>query len=286
MKIINGKEISDNIIENIKNEIIKKNLKVSLAVILVGDNFASTTYVKMKRKKCDFANINSYLFNYPSSIDEKTVLDKIDELNNDKNIDAILVQLPLPKQIDEKKIFSKIDPNKDVDGFNPINAGKVVLGYEDAIFPCTPLGIITLLKESNIDLSSKHVVIVGRSNLVAKPLSNMLVQKKKGFNATVTISHSYTRDLKSITLNADILIVAVGKAHFITKEYIKKNTVVIDVGINYINEKNSPSKIVGDVDFENIKDLCSYITPVPKGVGPMTIAMLLKNTLLCHKKNK
>jgi methylenetetrahydrofolate dehydrogenase (NADP+)/methenyltetrahydrofolate cyclohydrolase len=286
MKIINGIEIADNILEDVKNEIIKKNLKVSLAVILAGDDFASKTYVKMKRKKCTLVNINSYLFEYPSSVGENTILDKIDELNNDKNIDAILVQLPLPKHIDEKKIFSKINPSKDVDGFNPINAGKVLLGYDDAIFPCTPIGIITLLKAYKIDITSKHITIVGRSNLVAKPLLIMLIQKKKEFNATVTICHSYTKNLKSITKKADILIVAIGKANFITKDFIKKGSVVIDVGINYIYKNDSTAKIVGDVDFENVKDLCSYITPVPKGVGPMTIAMLLKNTLICHKKNK
>ncbi|NGX56103.1 MAG: Bifunctional protein FolD protein [Candidatus Anoxychlamydiales bacterium] len=286
MKIINGKEIADKIILDIKNEIISKNLNVGLAVILIGDDFASKTYVRMKRKKCLDANINSYLFEYSNSIDEKTIIDKIHALNNDDKIDGILVQLPLPKHISIKTVIEAIDPNKDIDGFHPINVGKVLLGYDDTIFPCTPLGIKILLEKTKIDLTGKHVVIIGRSNLVGKPLFAMLVQNKKKLNATVTICHSYTKDLKQIALSADIIIAAIGKANFITKDFIKKGSIVIDVGINYENQSDGTKKIVGDVDYENVKELCSYITPVPKGVGPMTIAMLLKNSLICHKKNK
>ncbi|MDP3443605.1 MAG: tetrahydrofolate dehydrogenase/cyclohydrolase catalytic domain-containing protein, partial [Ignavibacteria bacterium] len=229
--------------------------------------------------------MNSKIENLPENVDEKVLLDLIQQYNNDENFHGILVQLPLPKHIDEEKVIQQISPKKDVDGFHPINVGNLMIG-KSTFFPCTPNGIVELLKKYKIPTSGKHVVVVGRSNIVGKPVANMLVQKKEGANAIVTICHSAASDLSHYTKQADILIAAIGKANFITADMIKDGAAIIDVGINRIDDANSPKgyKIVGDVDFENVAPKSSFITPVPGGVGPMTIAMLLQNTFLAYLK--
>jgi len=250
-----------------------------LAFILVGDNPASSTYINMKKKKCKEVGIFSVDMELPENISEAQLLEEIYKLNEDSSIDGILVQLPLPKHISTAKVMEAISPKKDVDGFHPLNVGKMLLGETDGFLPCTPLGITVLLTHSNIDVAGKHVVILGRSNIVGKPLAAILMQKAPHCNATVTIANSYTQHLAEITKSADILVAAIGHPHFVKKEMIKKGTVVIDVGINRID-----SKIVGDVDFDAVAPICSHITPVPGGVGPMTIAMLLSNTLLSFQR--
>ncbi len=283
--IIDGKKIAEDIYKEVKDEIAKmKKRKPSLAVILVGDNPASLTYIKMKKKACEKVGIDFSLIEFKQDISEKKLLNEISRLNHDKNIDGLLVQMPLPIHISYSKVIELIDPKKDVDGFHPTNVGKMLIGEEDAILPCTPHGIKVLLEKSDIDVEGKHIVIVGRSNLVGKPLAAILMQKKKGCNATVTICHSKSNNLKEITKSADILIAAIGSANFITKDMVKNNAVVIDVGINRVSNKHL-CKIEGDVDFEKVEKIASKITPVPGGVGPMTIAMLLKNVLLCNKLN-
>ena len=272
--IIDGKKIASEIIDEIKEEVSRLTRKPGLAFILVGDNAASQSYVRSKKKACAFTGIHSILHELPASIAESDLLAQIEALNCDPNIDGILVQLPLPSHISEEIIMMAIDPAKDVDGFHPLNVGKMLLGNPSAILPCTPQGIKVLLEKSNISCDGKHVVIVGRSNIVGKPLAAILMQKKPGCNATVTICHSGSN--LEITRTADILVAAIGKPHFIHKDMIKPGAVVIDVGINRLE-----GKICGDVDFDSVAPIASAITPVPGGVGPMTIAMLLKNTL--HK---
>jgi methylenetetrahydrofolate dehydrogenase (NADP+)/methenyltetrahydrofolate cyclohydrolase len=256
-----------------------------LVVIIVGENPASQVYVSSKGKACQEIGMNSKIENLPENVDEKVLLDLIQQYNNDENFHGILVQLPLPKHIDEEKVIQQISPKKDVDGFHPINVGNLMIG-KSTFFPCTPNGIVELLKKYKIPTSGKHVVVVGRSNIVGKPVANMLVQKKEGANAIVTICHSAASDLSHYTKQADILIAAIGKANFITADMIKDGAAIIDVGINRIDDANSPKgyKIVGDVDFENVAPKSSFITPVPGGVGPMTIAMLLQNTFLAYLK--
>lgn len=277
MIILNGTELSKKIKKEIKNNISglkDKEARVpGLAVVLVGEDPASCLYVNMKEKACKYAGMHSLKITLPSTISQKEFISKIDELNNDESIDGILVQLPLPESLDENIINETIRPDKDIDGFSPVNFGKLNLGIK-SFEPCTPKGIIRLLKEYNIDISGKHAVVVGRSNIVGKPVASLLLKE----NATVTICHSKTRNLKDITLSADILVSAVGKANFITCDMVKEGAVVVDAGTTKI-----AGKLYGDCDYENLLNKVSYITPVPGGVGPMTIAMLLYNTLKAYK---
>ena len=277
MMIIDGKKEAALLREEIKKEILllkEKTKKVpGLSVILIGDFTPSQIYVKNKEKNSKEVGINSEVIKYPKDITEQEVLNKIKELNNDPEVSGILVQLPLPKHINKEKIINAIHPKKDVDGFNPINVGNLASGY-DAIIPCTPLGCLHLIKKIEKNLSGKHAVIIGRSNLNGKPMAQLLLRE----NCTVTIVHSKTKDLKAECQKADILVAAVGKANLVKSDWVKKDSIIIDVGINKVEEK-----IVGDVDFESVKEKVKAITPVPGGVGPMTIACLLKNTLECFK---
>ncbi|WP_066257476.1 bifunctional methylenetetrahydrofolate dehydrogenase/methenyltetrahydrofolate cyclohydrolase FolD [Neobacillus drentensis] len=271
--IINGKEIAEKKRMEIAEEVSKlKKLGVTpgLAVILVGNNHASRTYVTNKEKACKELGMNSVLIELPEEISEQELLSKIEELNMDDQIHGILVQLPIPKHIDEKKVIESISPFKDVDGFHPINIGRMMTG-QNAFLPCTPYGIMVLLEETGISVAGKHVVVVGRSNIVGKPVGQLFLNQ----HATVTYCHSKTKDLKGHTNQADILIAAVGIPNFITAEHVKDGAVVIDVGIN----RNEAGKLCGDVAFAEVSEKAGYITPVPKGVGPMTITMLMFNTL-------
>ena len=275
--IIDGKKQAEIIRNEIKKEISdlkKKSGKTpSLTVILIGDFAPSLIYVKNKEKSAREVGINSEIIRYPKNVGEKDILKKIEELNKNDEISGILVQLPLPSQISKEKIINAINPSKDVDGFNPINVGNLSSGY-DSIVPCTPLGCLLLIKNTESNLAGKHAVIIGRSNLNGKPMAQLLLKE----NCTVTIVHSKTNDLQNECLKADILVAAVGVPNLIKKDWVKKNAIVIDVGINKVGEK-----IVGDVNFDELKDNVKAITPVPGGVGPMTIACLLKNTLTCFK---
>lgn len=281
--ILDGKKIAKEILEEIREQVLSiQGRKPHLALIIVGKNPASHAYVNAKKRSCHNTSILSTVIEYEETISEEILLQKIEELNCNPLIDGILIQLPLPKAIDEKKILLAIDPDKDVDGFHPMNMGKLLLGFDDGLIPCTPQGIYELLKRSNISIEGKHVVIVGRSNIVGKPLAALLMQKKKNCNATVTVAHSKSDHLEKIMQQAEILIVAMGKPHFVKKTMIQPKTVVIDVGITRLD-----NQLLGDVDFEEASSVASYITPVPGGVGPMTIAMLLKNTLKSFlKKNR
>jgi methylenetetrahydrofolate dehydrogenase (NADP+)/methenyltetrahydrofolate cyclohydrolase len=275
--IIDGKKEARLLREEIKKEIdsIKsKNNKVpGLTVILIGDFAPSQIYVKNKEKNAKEVGINSEVVRYSKEVKEQEVLNKIKELNDNDAVSGILVQLPLPPQISKEKIINAIDPTKDVDGFHPINVGNLSSGY-NATVPCTPLGCLLLIKKVEPNLSGKHAVIIGRSNLNGKPMAQLLLKE----NCTVTIVHSKTKDLKTECLKADILVAAVGVANLVKADWVKKNSVVIDVGINKLGDK-----IVGDVEFETVKEKARAITPVPGGVGPMTIACLLRNTLECFK---
>tara|TARA_B100001540_G_scaffold169536_1_gene149816 strand:- start:457 stop:1293 length:837 start_codon:yes stop_codon:yes gene_type:complete len=275
--IIDGKKESQLIRQEIKKEIdsikLKKDKVPGLSVILIGNYPPSEIYVRNKQKSSIEVGINSEIIKYQNDVTEKEVLKKIQELNNNENVSGILVQLPLPKHISKEKIINAINPLKDVDGFNPINVGNLASGYK-AIIPCTPLGCLLLIKKIERNLTGKHAVIVGRSNLNGKPMAQLLLKE----NCTVTIVHSKTKNLKAECQKADILVAAVGVAKLIQADWIKKESIVIDVGINKVGEK-----IVGDVNFEEVKDKAKAITPVPGGVGPMTIACLLKNTLECFK---
>ncbi|MBI5346421.1 MAG: bifunctional 5,10-methylene-tetrahydrofolate dehydrogenase/5,10-methylene-tetrahydrofolate cyclohydrolase, partial [Chlamydiae bacterium] len=283
--IIDGKKVASEILTELKEKIALSGIKPTLAVLLIGQNPASHLYVKMKKKGCEKVGINSIVKELDENIKEETLLWEIEKLNEDFSVDGILVQLPLPLHISAKKVLMAIDPSKDVDCFHPLNVGKVLIGDDDVLFPATPNGIKTLLQKYQIPVQGKHVVIVGRSNIVGKPLAAMLMQKKEGCDASVTICHSSTKNIAKLTRTADILIVAMGKAKFITAGMVKKGTVVIDVGVNKIETKKGPI-IVGDVDFEKAAKKASYITPVPGGVGPMTIAMLLQNTYLSASRRK
>lgn len=275
-KIIDGKKTAEKYIENLKQEIDLMNKKPCLAVVLVGEDAASQIYVNNKNKKALALGMKSLVVKMPANTSENELLNKIDELNNDEDVTAILVQLPLPEHINSQKIIEAIDIKKDVDGFNPYNIGKIAQNKEPIVYPCTPLGIIKLLDEYEIDVAGKNVVVIGRSNIVGKPISLMLMNK----NATVTVAHSKTQNLKEVTSKADILICATGQPQMVKADWVKQNAVIIDVGIR----KGEDNKLVGDVDFEQVKDNCSFITPVPGGVGPMTIAMLMQNTVELHKK--
>ncbi|RPG54093.1 MAG: bifunctional 5,10-methylene-tetrahydrofolate dehydrogenase/5,10-methylene-tetrahydrofolate cyclohydrolase [Flavobacteriales bacterium TMED84] len=285
MKILDGKYISSVIRNEIKTEVERNSpTRPHLCAILIGDNGASRTYVNAKVKACEEVGFKSTLLHYDDIL-ELDLLDKIEEINNDKNIDGLIVQLPLPKHIDENKITLAVKPAKDVDGFHPVNMGKMMLGL-DSMIPATPAGIIELIKRYKIKTLGKKCVVVGRSNIVGLPISVLLAKNKYPGNCTVTLTHSKSKNLKEICASADILIVALGVANFIKSDMVKKNCVIIDVGISRVKSDKTKSgwKLLGDVDFENVKDKCDYITPVPGGVGPMTIAMLLANTLKASKK--
>ncbi|MBD5402396.1 bifunctional 5,10-methylenetetrahydrofolate dehydrogenase/5,10-methenyltetrahydrofolate cyclohydrolase [bacterium] len=276
-EILDGKKLRDKLLERLKTQVDKYTIKPKLVVILVGDNPASKIYVNNKKKTAEKLGIDSVVLNYPTETTEKELLNKIEELNNDKSVTAILVQLPLPKHISKENVMNKILPEKDVDGFTPYNFGKLFSGETPTVYPCTPKGILLLLKEYNIELEGKHVVIVGRSNIVGRPLSQMILNK----NATVTVCHSKTENLSEITKTADILISAVGK-NIIEGEMLKSDCVIVDVGIF----KDENGKTRGDVDFESASKVASYISPVPGGVGPMTIASLMLNTVELFEKQQ
>ena len=287
-KIIDGKVISSEIREELKSEIsLLKNQGIvpGLGVILVGDDPASNSYVSAKERACESIGIYSDDNRYDENITENQLLEKITLMNNDPKIDGILVQLPLPRHIDSSKVLLSIHPNKDVDGFHPVNVGKMMIG-EEAFLPCTPHGIIQLLNRCNIVTNGAHVVVIGRSNIVGKPVANMLMQKGNGANATVTLCHTGTKDLSFHTQQADIIIAASGYPNTLTKDMVKDDVVIIDVGVNRIpdSSKKSGFRLVGDVDFEELSQIASAITPVPGGVGPMTITMLLYNTVMSAKK--
>ena len=278
--IIDGKKEAELLREEIKKEILEikesKNKVPGLTVILIGNYAPSQIYVKNKEKNSKEVGMNSNVIKYSDDVTEKEILDKIKELNNDQNISGILVQLPLPKQIDKEKIINAIHPSKDVDGFNPVNVGNLSSGYQGLV-PCTPMGCLMLIKKVEKNLSGKHAVIICRSNLNGKPMAQLLLKD----NCTVTIVHSKTKNLQQECLKADILVAAVGVPNLVKKDWVKKDAIVIDVGINKLNDK-----IVGDVEFDQVKDIAKAITPVPGGVGPMTIACLLKNTLECFKASQ
>lgn len=286
-KIIDGKLISAQIKSEVKSETenfkLESGITPGLAFILVGENPASKVYVKNKGKACDELGFYSVTEKLDANIEQNFLLDRIEFFNTDNKIHGILVQLPLPPHIDEQIVIEAINYKKDVDGFHPLNAGRLVIG-EKCFIPCTPYGIGELLKRSNSETDGKNVVVMGRSNIVGKPVANLLLRQE--FNSTVTVCHSRTIDVKSITSHADILIAAIGKANFVKKDIIKEGCVIIDVGINRIEDKTAKTgyKITGDVDFEDCFDKCGKITPVPGGVGPMTIAMLMRNTLDSAKK--
>lgn len=276
--IIDGKKTAEKILEDIKTQVSKLDKKPTIAVIIVGENPASKVYVNIKNKKATKLGMNSIVVSLPKNTTQEELESKIDELNKDENTNAILVQLPLPKHLDTYKIIEKIDPKKDVDGFNPENVGRLAIGLKPYAYPCTPKGIVRLLDEYNVDIEGKKVVVIGRSNIVGKPVSSMLTAR----NATVTIAHSKTENLAETTREADILVSAVGVPKMVKSDWIKEGAVVIDVGITKIDDK-----LAGDIDYNEVKDKASLITPVPGGVGPMTIAMLLENTLnLYHVQNK
>lgn len=267
--ILDGKKLAYKITEELKNKTQSLTNKPKLAVLLVGNNPASQIYVRNKQKKAEYIGFESIVIPLPKEATEDNILEHIYILNEDTNINAILVQLPLPEGINQKRIIEAIDPIKDVDGFTSYNFGRLALGYKPYAYPCTPKGILKLLEEYNIEIQGKNVVVIGRSNIVGKPVSFMLQQK----NATVTMANSYTQNLKETAKQADIIISAIGKSKFITDEYVKENAIVIDVGINRTNDS-----LCGDVDFDSVKEKTSFITPVPGGIGPMTIAMLMENT--------
>ena len=277
--IIDGKKIAEKLRVELKKKIIEFKATYKsvpgLTVILIGEDPASKIYVKNKQKYAKDIGINSEIIKYQENVDEKTVLDKISKLNNDKKISGILVQLPLPKQINKKKIIDAIHPEKDVDGFHPVNVGNLSSGYEGKV-PCTPLGCYLLLRKVEKDLKGKHAVIIGRSNLNGKPMAQLLLKE----NCTVTITHSKTKDLKNECKRADIIIAAVGQPKLVKGDWVKKGAIVIDVGIN-----KTANGLEGDVDFEEVSKVAKAITPVPGGVGPMTIACLLSNTIECFKRS-
>lgn len=281
-KIIDGKYISSQIKSEVKSETVKLKLEKGvipgLAFILAGENPASRVYVRNKGKACEEMGFYSVTENLPENISEKSLLDLIYKFNDNEKIHGILVQLPLPTHINEQKIIESINFKKDVDGFHPLNVGRMLIGQR-CFLPCTPYGILELLKRSNVVTNGKNAVVIGRSNIVGKPVANLLLRKE--FNSTVTVCHSRTKNIKEVSLQADILIAAIGKAKFVKKDFIKEGSIIIDVGINRIEDKNSKTgyKIAGDVDYEDCFEKCGMITPVPGGVGPMTIAMLMKNTL-------
>ena len=290
MEIIDGKKIAAEMKQEIADEVARlkaEGKKVPhLAAVLVGNDGASETYVASKVKACEAVGIKSSEFRLGSETTEEQLLQLIDKLNADPDIDGFIVQLPLPKHISENKVISRISPDKDVDGFHPYNVGSMVLGLP-TFLPATPAGIVELLTRSGIETEGKHCVVVGRSNIVGTPMAVLMSRKAKNANCTVTMCHSRTRNLKEITLQADILIVAIGVPHFIKADMVREGAVVVDVGIHRLPSDKTKSgwQLVGDVDYEHVAPKCSYVTPVPGGVGPMTIVSLLKNTLLaCQRR--
>lgn len=275
MKLLNGKEFADKIKEEVRVEVEAMTEKPCLMVVQVGDDAASSTYVKNKKKACEYCGIRSIVYNLPDDTSEEDLLDFVEGMNQNKHIHGILVQLPLPKHIDEHKIIQAIAPEKDVDGFHELNVGKLTIG-EETFVPCTARGIIELLIENNIQIEGRNCVVVGRSNIVGKPTAMELLR----CNGTVTICHSKTKGLDLICRDADILVCAIGKPKFFDKKYISPNTVVIDVGIH----RQADGTLCGDVDYENVIDIVSSITPVPKGVGSVTVAMLMKNCVQAAKR--
>ncbi|MBR4300698.1 MAG: bifunctional 5,10-methylenetetrahydrofolate dehydrogenase/5,10-methenyltetrahydrofolate cyclohydrolase [Bacteroidales bacterium] len=289
-KLIDGKKIAAEIKSEIAAEIkrLEGEGKRSphLAAILVGEDGASKTYVASKEKASKEVGFTSSVYRYPENISEQELLDAVNFLNNDPEIDGFIIQLPLPKHISESKIIEAVSPSKDVDGFNPVNVGKMILGFS-TFLPATPFGIQMLLERSNVETAGKHCVVLGRSNIVGTPIANMLSRNASNANCTVTLCHSKTENLAEITRQADIIIVAIGKPFFLKADMVKEGATVIDVGIHRIEDKNSEKgyRIVGDVDFDNVAPKCSHITPVPGGVGPMTIVSLLSNTLKAYHEN-
>jgi methylenetetrahydrofolate dehydrogenase (NADP+)/methenyltetrahydrofolate cyclohydrolase len=289
-KIIKGKEISAEINEELKDEIEKlktDGITPGLVAVLVGENPASKVYVNMKRKRCDELNLYSDTIKLPEDTKQEELISVVEKLNNDPKVHGILVQLPLPSHLKEEEVLRRIDPKKDVDCFHPFNLGRLFIG--NPIFqPCTPSGVVELLVRSGYDPQGKDVVIVGRSNIVGKPLAVMLMQKAKKANATVTICHSRTKDLGELCARADILVAAIGKPKFITKDMVKEGAVVIDVGVNRVDDPEAKKgyRLVGDVDYDNVVDKVEAITPVPGGVGPMTIVMLMTNTVRAARLQK
>ena len=279
-KIIDGKAISAEIKEELKEKVAeykKQGVEITLAVVKVGNDPASAVYVRNKEKACEYVGITSRTLALPEETTEEELLKVVNDLNEDKAVNGILVQLPLPKHIDESKVLLAIDSNKDVDGFHPVNVGKMVIG-EETFLPCTPAGLIEMLKRTDVEISGKECVVIGRSNIVGKPMSMLMLKE----NATVTIAHSRTKDLKEVTKRADILIAAIGKAKFVTADYVKEGAVIIDVGM----DRDENCKLCGDVDFDSVSQVASAITPVPGGVGPMTVTMLLVNCLRSVELNK
>lgn len=285
--LIDGKEIARQIELEIKEKIARlKKRKPCLAVILVGSHPASQIYVSRKTAACQNAGMLSLRKEFSETLSEDALVQEIEKLNQNPEVDGILVQLPLPAHINPTRITQCVDPKKDVDGFHPVNVGKLLIGETDGFIPCTPLGIKVLLERSGIDVGGKNALVIGRSNIVGKPMAALLMQSQPGGNATVTIAHSRTKDIKKLCLEADIIIAAIGQPQFIKADMVKEGTVIIDVGINKIDNaaKKAGYQIVGDVDFENVAPKCAFITPVPGGVGPMTIAMLLSNTLTSYER--
>ncbi len=278
-EIIDGKKISQDIKDEVRDEIKEQGISACLAVIIVGEDPASQVYVKNKKTACEYCGIRSLSYELPENTSEKDLTELIEKLNSDDTVDGILVQLPLPKHINEDNIIEAIDPGKDVDGFSRRSVGALSIGT-DGFVSCTPAGVIELLKRSGVEIAGKECVIMGRSNIVGKPMAMLMLRE----NATVTVVHSKTRHIEEICKRADILIVAIGRPRMITEDYVKDGAVVIDVGIHRIDpEKNNGKKLCGDVDYEDVEPVASYITPVPGGVGPMTIAMLMKNVLKAAK---
>ena len=281
--LIDGSAIAQRIKEEVREQTAalraSHGITPGLAFMLVGEDPASMSYVSSKEKACAFCGFHSTTLRLPAGTSETEILEQLDRWNIDPDIHGILVQLPLPGPVDESRVIEAISPRKDVDGFHPVNVGKLVIGQE-CFLPCTPAGIQELLVRSNIETAGKHVVVLGRSNIVGKPIANMLLQKAAGANAVVTIAHAAAPDIAVYTRQADVLIVAIGRPRFVTAEMVRDGVVVIDVGINRIEDASAPrgSRLVGDVDFEGVRDKAAWITPVPGGVGPMTIAMLMKNT--------
>ncbi len=275
--LIDGKEVSAKVKSEVRDETAKlkeQGITVGLAVVIVGNNAASRVYVNSKKKACEEVGFNSYEYSLDENITQQELLDLVDVLNNDDKVNGILVQLPLPKHIDENAIINSISPDKDVDAFHPFNVGKIMIG-EFAFLPCTPAGVMELIDSTGVDISGKSAVVIGRSNIVGKPMSMLLLHR----NATVTICHSKTTNLADVCKTADIIVAAVGRANFVNEDMVKEGAVVIDVGMNRLDN----GKLCGDVDFEAVSKKAGYITPVPGGVGPMTIAMLMKNTLTAAK---
>jgi methylenetetrahydrofolate dehydrogenase (NADP+) / methenyltetrahydrofolate cyclohydrolase len=283
-RILDGTAIAKAIRQEVAAEVSRlrsKGRKPGLAAVLVGEDPASAVYVRSKGKACEEAGMHSVTIRLPADTPEAELLDTVDRLNADPEINGILVQLPLPKHINSEKVLRRIDPSKDVDGFHPVNVGKLVTGDKTAFRPATPYGVQQMLSRSGIETKGAHAVIVGRSNIVGKPMASLLIQQGPGGDATVTVCHSRTRDLPSVTRLADILIAAIGKPEFVTADMVRPGAVVIDVGINRVDDASRPRgyRLVGDVAYDSVAQIASAITPVPGGVGPMTIAMLLQNTL-------